>query len=159
MSSIKSSQNGQKFRSNKLNSKQSLEYWERKLPPINELCLGSLAFIIIDGIYIAAHLPKLPSMTVVTIFLSLGGVLVALSCLGLYQIKQFAWDKFFLVLRWMSLEYLVEAGMLEYIFSYDDVRGKMLLVLTLALIIFAIDIPIIVAFTVARYQVPSNVRQ
>ena len=129
-----------------------LEFWERKLPPINELCLGSLLFIIIDGIYIAAHLPNIPSMSIISLFLSLGGLLSIISCLLLARIKDFAWDKFFLVLRWMSLEYLVEAGMLEYIFVYDKVRGSMLLILTLALVVFAIDIPIIMSFTVARYQ-------
>lgn len=149
--------NAKKLQANKSNP-QRLEYWQRKLPPISELCLVSLAFIIIAGIYLASHMPNVPPMTIVIILLSLGGGLAILSCLLLSQITKFAWDKFFLVLRWIGLEYLIVAGMLEYIFIYDDVRGKTLVILTLALIIFAIDIPIIMSFTVARYQLPSKTR-
>jgi hypothetical protein len=140
-------QNGQ----TKSQSKK-VEYWEQKFPPINQLCLASLTFIIIDGIYIAAHLPNLPSMLIVTTLLGLGGVLALFAAIWLSQIKNLAWDKFFKVFRWVILEYVVEAGMLEYIFIYDHVRGQMLVILTLALILFAIDIPIIMSFTAARFQ-------
>jgi hypothetical protein len=155
MKTSKALNNSSKLQSDKQDSQQ-LEDWQRKLPPVSQLCLVSLGLVIIDGIYIAAHLPNFPSMTVVVILLSLGGALAIISCLLLSQIKAFAWDKFFLVLRWIGLEYLIEAGMLGYIFIFDDVRGKTLLILILILVIFAIDIPIIMAFTVARYQNPSK---
>ena len=64
--------------------------------------------------------------------------------------QEYAW----LVLRWVVVEYIVEAGMLEYVFTYDHVRGGMLAVLSIALFIFACDIPLIMAFTVGKYSDP-----
>ena len=142
---------GHKNTQSKLQSKK-VEYWEQNFPPINQLCLVSLAFIIVDGIYIAAHLPNLPPMPIVTSLLVLGGAFALFAAIWLSQAKNLAWDKFFKVFRWVILEYVVEAGMLEYIFIYDHVRGHMLVIVTLALILFAIDIPIIMSFTAARFQ-------
>jgi hypothetical protein len=45
--------------------------------------------------------------------------------------------------------------MLEYVFVADHTRGGTLVVLTLMLLIYAVDIPVILAFSVARYQEPS----
>jgi hypothetical protein len=42
--------------------------------------------------------------------------------------------------------------MIEYVFVADGTPGRPLLVLTLMLAIFAVDIPLILAFSVARYQ-------
>ena len=50
------------------------------------------------------------------------------------------------------LAYAIIAGMLEYVFVLDHTRGSILLVLTLMLAIFAINIPMLLAFSVARYQ-------
>jgi hypothetical protein len=47
------------------------------------------------------------------------------------------------------LAYLVIAGMLEYDFVLDGIRGGMLLVLNLMLLVYAADIPVTLAFTVA----------
>jgi hypothetical protein len=44
-----------------------------------------------------------------------------------------------LVTRWALLAYLVIAGMLEYVFVLDHTRGRVLLVLTLMLVLFAVD--------------------
>jgi hypothetical protein len=42
--------------------------------------------------------------------------------------------------------------MLEYVFVYDGTRGSALIVLTTMLLIFALDVPMIIAFTVAKYS-------
>jgi hypothetical protein len=57
------------------------------------------------------------------------------------------------------LAYLIEAGMLEYVFVLDHTRGSVLVVLTLMLAIFAVTIPMLLAFTVARYQPVQPARQ
>jgi hypothetical protein len=135
------------------------EYWKRPIPPIDKIALASLILIVIDGVYMASYLPRHAPMGIVIGLLIASGAFLVSSCMALARIKPFAWDKFFLVLRWVIVEYIVEAGMLEYVFAYDHVRGSMLVILTLALFIFASDIPIIMAFTVARFQnpgVPTN---
>ena len=78
------------------------------------------------------------------------GDLVALS-----RVKDFAWDRFFLVVRWTLVAYVVIAGMLEYVFVVDGVRGSLLVVMSMMLLIFAVDVPLILGFSVARYQDPD----
>ncbi|MHB8264281.1 MAG: hypothetical protein ACYDGY_11185 [Acidimicrobiales bacterium] len=130
-------------------------YWQRQLPPVNQIALASLILIVIDGVYMASYLPRhAPFGPVIGLLVASGACLVA-AWVALARIRSFAWDKFFLVLRWVVVEYVVEAGMLEYVFAYDHVRGSMLAILTLALFVFATDIPVIMAFTVARYQEPA----
>ncbi len=50
------------------------------------------------------------------------------------------------------LAYIVIAGMLEYTFIYDHTRGSLLAVMTLMLVTFTLNVPILLAFTVARFQ-------
>ena len=61
--------------------------------------------------------------------------------------------RFFLVLRWALLAYLIQPGMIEYVFVHNHASGAPLVVVTLMLVMFAITIPTVIAFTVARYQV------
>ena len=42
--------------------------------------------------------------------------------------------------------------MLEYTFVYDHTRGELLVVMTLMLAIFTANVPILLAFTVARFE-------
>jgi hypothetical protein len=67
-------------------------------------------------------------------------------------VKGFAWDQFFAVAKWSLLAYLVIGGMLEFVFVHNHVRGGTLVVLTLSLIVFAIHVPTLMGFTVARYH-------
>ena len=68
------------------------------------------------------------------------------------RLHQFSWPRFFQVLRWALLAYCVIAGMLEYVFVLDGTRGVMLAILTAMLAIFAVDVPVVLAFSVARYE-------
>ena len=69
-------------------------------------------------------------------------------------LRDFAWHTFFVVAKWALLAYAVIAGILEYVFVYDGTRGGMLVLLTLSLFIFAVDIPVLFGFSVARFQLP-----
>jgi len=42
--------------------------------------------------------------------------------------------------------------MLEFVFVLDHTRGGLLIVLTLMLAVFAVNVPLLLAFSVARYQ-------
>jgi len=46
----------------------------------------------------------------------------------------------------------VIAGMIEYAFVYDQTRGPVLVVMTLMLCVFCLAPPLLVGFTVARFQ-------
>ncbi len=128
----------------------------RRLPPVAELAVASVALMISGGVYLAAHLPSLPPLAPAVGLLVGGGVLTLVAMALLTRIQPFAWRTFFLVVRWASVAYLVIAGLLALVFIYDDTRGATLAVLMLTLVVFAIDVPMIVAFTVARYADPDD---
>ena len=75
---------------------------------------------------------------------------------ALSRVREFAWRTFFTVGGWVLLAYAVIAGMLEFVFVLDQTRGAVLLVLSLMLLVFAVDIPIVLAFSVARHQDPAD---
>ncbi len=123
-----------------------------KFPPIKEVAIATIAVVVSGGIYLAAHLPRPAPTGPAFAILAVAAVLLLWDVVALARLKSFAWQKFFLVAKWALLGYLVEAGMLEYVFLYDHVRGSTLVILTLMLAIFAVDIPLLLAFSVARYQ-------
>jgi hypothetical protein len=66
-------------------------------------------------------------------------------------VRDFDWQRFFQVARWSLLGYLVISAMIEYVFVRDHIGGGALVVLTLSLAVFAVHVPMLVGFTVARY--------
>jgi hypothetical protein len=68
------------------------------------------------------------------------------------RIEDFAWARFKQVAGWFLLAYAVIAGMIEYAFIYDHTRGTQLVILTLMLVLFMLNVPVLAAFTVARYE-------
>jgi hypothetical protein len=46
--------------------------------------------------------------------------------------------------------------MIEYVFLRNHLRGGALVVLTLSLVVYAVHIPMLIAFTVARYYEPAD---
>lgn len=124
---------------------------ERALPPVTQLGMASLALIIAGGIYLAAHLPQQVPLAPAVTLLAASAVLLAVNLLLLSRVKRFAWTQFFTVGRWALLGYVITAGMIEYAFLRDGVSGGPLVVLTLSIIVYAIHVPVLIAFTVARY--------
>jgi len=123
------------------------------LPPITAMCMVSMALVLAGGIYLAAHLPRIPPLGP-AVGLVVGGavVLVATGSL-LGRVRPFAWQRFFQVARWVLLAYVVIAGLLAYVFINDGTRGGALGLLLASLVIFAVNVPVILGFTVARYEV------
>lgn len=127
----------------------------RRLPPVAEVAVASMALVIVSGIYLAAHLPTRAPFGPAVVLVAAAGALLLGNLIVLSRLRQFAWTVFYRVAGWASLAYIVIGGMLEFIFIFDHTRGSMLVLLTLSLVIFAIDIPVLLAFSVARYQEPE----
>ena len=125
---------------------------EPHYPPVNQVAMASLALIVAGGIYLSANLPEHVSLGPAIILLALSALLMAFNLLSLTRVKGFAWERFFAVARWSLLAYLVIAGMLEFVFVHNHVRGGTLVILTLSLVVFAIHVPTLMGFTVARYH-------
>ncbi len=116
----------------------------------------SLALIVAGGIYLSAHLPQHVPLTPAIILLALSALLMVANIASLARIKAFHWERFFQVARWSFLAYLVIGGLIEYAFVQNHVKGGTLVVLTLSIAVFAIHVPTLVGFTVARYYEPAQ---
>ncbi len=125
---------------------------ERRLPPVTQLGMLSLALIVAAVIYLSAHLPEQVPLTPAVILLALSALLLAGNVLALAKTEGFAWARFIEVGRWALLAYVVISAMIEYVFLRNNTSGGPLVVLTLSLVVFALTVPVLIAFTVARYD-------
>ncbi len=123
----------------------------RAVPPVAELATASLALIVVGGVVMAAYVPRKPPLALPSVLLALGALLTLTGVVLLARLRDFAFEKFFLVAKWALLAYVISAGMIEFAFVKNHTRGGPLVVVTLMLVTFAVDIPIIIAFTVARF--------
>jgi hypothetical protein len=112
----------------------------------------SLALILTAGIYLSAHIPNHVSLTPAIALLSASALLLAVNLLVLARADGFAWRRFFEIARWALVAYTIIAGMIEYAFLRDNLSGGPLVVLTLSLVVFAVHVPVLIGFTVARYD-------
>jgi hypothetical protein len=111
----------------------------------------SLSLIVAGGIYLSAHLPHHVPLGPAVALLAASAVVLAVNIFVLSRVKDFDWARFFEVGKWSLLAYVVIAGMILYVFLRDHVSGGTLVVLTLSLAVFAVHVPMLVGFTVARY--------
>ena len=129
---------------------------DRRLPPVTELTMASLALIVIGGIYLSSHLPKaVPLGPAIGLLIASAG-LFGVNVFLLTRVRDFAWDRFFEIGRWSLLAYCIIGAMIEYAFVRNHVGGGALVVLTLSLAVFAVHVPTLVGFTVARYYEPAE---
>ena len=113
--------------------------------------MASLALIVAGGIYLSANLPDHVPLAPAVILLAASAVLLAVNLIALARVEGFRWDRFGEVGRWALLAYAITAGLIEFAFVHNHVRGGTLVVLTLSLVIYAVHVPMLIAFTVARY--------
>src|SRR5205085_6566508 len=74
----------------------------------------------------------------------------------LARVEGFPWSQFFAVAKWALLAYFIIAAMIEYAFLRNHLRGGALVVLTLSLVVFAVHVPTLIGFTVARFYEPDS---
>jgi hypothetical protein len=138
------------------NHASDLEATDRHLPPVPALGVGSMILVVAGGIYLAAHLPRPAPLGPAVGLVVAAGALVAAAVALISRLRPFAWSTFARVAGWSFVAYVVIAGLLEYVFVLDGTRGSVLVVLTLMLVIFAVDIPLLFGFSVARFQEPDQ---
>ena len=122
------------------------------LPPVARMGALTLALIVAGGVLMASQYGKAHSLTVPTILAAAGGVVLVLNVILLARVKAFAWTVFFRVFGWALLAYLVIAGILEFVFIFDHTPAHQLALFSALLFLFAVDVPLILAFSVARWQ-------
>lgn len=126
----------------------------RRLPPVGELAIVSLALVIIGGILMASYVPRRPPLGVPTTLAVISAAATLAGAFLLSRLQQFAWKRFFVVFRWALLAYVVSAAMIGFAFIRDHTRGAPLAVVVVMLVIYALDVSLVIAFTVARYSSP-----
>ncbi len=132
---------------------------ERRLPPVTQIGMTSLALIVAGGIYLAAHLPHHVPLAPAVALLAASVLLLAGNLLSLARVSDFPWGRFFDVAKWALVAYLIIAGMIEYSFLRDHISGGPLVILSLSLLVFAIHVPVLIGFTVARFYEPEQEAQ
>ena len=127
--------------------------FERRLPPVVVVAMLGLTLAITGGVLVIAQIGKEPSLAVPTASMVVAIVLELSAIVMLVRIHPFAWARFLLVLRWTLLAYVIQSAVIEWSFIINDVPGRPLAVLTAGLVVFATIVPLMIAFTVARYQI------
>jgi hypothetical protein len=124
---------------------------EQRLPPVTQIGMASLALIVAGGVYLAANITTDISLTPAVVLLALSFLLLAGNLLALSRVRGFNWPRFLEVAKWALLAYAITAGIIEFTFLRNDVSGGPLVVLTLSLVVYAVHVPMLIGFTVARY--------
>jgi hypothetical protein len=125
---------------------------ERRLPPVTALGMISLALVLVAGIYLSAHLPEHVPLGPAVALLAASAMVLVANLLMLSRVAGFNFRRLLEVGRWALLAYLIIAAMIEYVFLRNHTSGGPLVVLTLSLIVFAVNVPVLIGFTVARYD-------
>ena len=125
---------------------------EQRYPPTTQLGMLSLGLIVAGGIYLSSHIPQHVPLAPAIALLVASSLVLLLNYVLLRRVPDFAWGRFFQVGRWALLAYAITAGMIAYAFLYDKVSGGALVVLLLSLVVYAVHVPTLIGFTVARYD-------
>jgi hypothetical protein len=112
----------------------------------------SIALVAAGVIYLAAYLPKHAPLGPAVALLVAAVLVLAVNFALLARRPRFAWWRFWQVAGWMLLVYLVVAGMIAYAFVHDGTGGAVLAVMTCLLATFTLNVPLISAYTVARFE-------
>lgn len=124
-------------------------------PPVWECGVAALALVVISVIYLAAYLPGKPNTTPVYFLLGAATLLVIAQLVMIGSLSNFSRHAFHAVTGWSLAAYLVIGGMIEYVFLRNGTAGEELALLTWGLVLFVVDVPLILGFSVARYQQPD----
>jgi hypothetical protein len=125
---------------------------EERYPPITQLGMLSLALIVAGGIYLSSHIPQHVPLAPAIALLVASTLVLVMNYVLLRRVPDFAWNRFFQVGRWALLAYAITAGMIEYAFVRNHLSGGPLVILTLSLAVYAVQVPTLIGFTVARYD-------
>ena len=125
---------------------------EQRFPKAVETVTVSLAAVVVGGVWLGSHAPRRPPLGLPTVLLIVAAVLLVAGVVMVTRVAGFSWDTFVRVGRWALLAYIIAAGMIEFAFVRNHTRGAPLAVVTGMLVVFALDVPFIIATTVARYD-------
>jgi hypothetical protein len=128
---------------------------EIRRPPIWECGVAALVLVVVSVVYLAAHLPGKPNTIPVYVLLTASTLLIVAQLVLIGSLSSFSRSSFHVVAGWSLAAYIVIGGMIEYVFLRNHTSGEELALLTWGLALFVLDVPLILGFSVARYQQPD----
>jgi hypothetical protein len=120
--------------------------------PVVACAISSLVCAFLGIGMIAAYLPDAPPLAWPAGFLVASAVLLLAALAFLARRRPFAWRLFFAVARWVTLVTAIFSAMAVYIFVADGTSGTTLAIMAAVLVLSAIDIPLLIGFSVARHE-------
>jgi hypothetical protein len=129
---------------------------DTKSSPIIACIIGTVISCILAAGIIIAHIPEQAPIWGSVLWVCIAGVLTITTIVLIVRKKPFALKVFFKVAKWVFLYILVLTGMGEYVIVFDGTRGEPLVVITLILLLFLVNIPMLWGFSVARHERTSN---
>ena len=127
-------------------------------PKAVEASTLSLACVLIGGIWLGSHAsPKSDHSLMLPTVLLIASVVLFLAAMAMItRVKDFAWKTWVTLGKWALLAYVLEGGMILFAFVHNHVRGNTLAVVIGSLAMFMINVPFLIATTVARYDTPGQ---
>lgn len=124
---------------------------QAEYPPIAKVAIATLIALVSGGVVLAAQINHAKELVVPSLLLAVAAVLLVVNVALLARIKNFAWGTFTLVGKWALLAYMIIAGILEFVFIFDHTPGAQLGLFTGMLLVFALNVPLLLGYSVARY--------
>ncbi len=114
--------------------------------------VGTIISCILAAGIIIVHIPAPAPMWGPVTWVCVAAVLTVATIVLLLRKKPFARQRFFTVAKWVFLYIRVLTGMAMYVMVYDGMRGETLVVMTIILLLFLVNIPMLWGFSVARHE-------
>jgi hypothetical protein len=124
--------------------------------PVIACITGTIVSCILAAGIMIAHFPGPSPIWGSILWVSVAAALTIISAVLILTKKQFARGLFFKVARWVFLYILIMTGMGEYVLVFDGTRGEPLVVMTMILVLFLINVPMLWGFSVARHERVSS---
>ena len=125
---------------------------DTKSSPVIACIIGTIISCIIAAGIIIAHIPEPAPIWGSVMWMCIGGALTVATIILIARKRRFARKLFFKVAKWVFLYILILTGMGEYVMVFDGTRGESLVVMTIILLLFLVNIPMLWGFSVARHE-------
>ena len=120
--------------------------------PIVACIIGAIISCILAAGIIVTYIPKQAPLWGPIMWVCIAAVLTVATVVLVLRKEPFARRLFFTVAKWVFLYILVLTGIGEYVIAFDGVRGEPLVVMTIILLLFLVNIPMLWGFSVARHE-------
>ena len=129
---------------------------DTKFSPIVACMVGTIVSCILALGIVITYIPEPAPLWGSIMWAGIGAALTVASIIQIARKHPFDRKLFFKVTKWAFLYILVLSGMGEYIIVFDGTRGGTLVVMTITLLLFLVNIPMLWGFSVARHEPDPN---